>query len=215
MAVLLGRGAAPGSVIDAAVAGVYSCTGRSENSESWTSAEQAGRKDERMRRCSPLLVAVLVLAATPAAFSRLQAGSTQNPPSAQETSPPNATGYQPIVRPKQDDPNVMTSLVPGQVLAPRASKEVQKGISDLNAGRLDDAQKHLEAAQKLATTNADLNYLLGFLYLQKKDPKRAQPYLMKAISIDSHHVRALTALGQLRLQGKDYAGAVTPLEQVV
>jgi len=109
----------------------------------------------------------------------------------------------------------MTSLVPGQVLAPRASKEVQKGISDLNAGRLDDAQKHLEAAQKLATTNADLNYLLGFLYLQKKDPKRAQPYLMKAISIDSHHVRALTALGQLRLQGKDYAGAVTPLEQVV
>lgn len=122
--------------------------------------------------------------------------------------------YELIVRLKRDDSGAVTNPVPGQLLAPKANKEVQKGISDLNAGRLNEAQKHLEAAYKLAPTNADLNYLIGFLYLQKKDPGQAQTYFAKAISIDSRHVRALTALGQLRLEQKDYAGAVTPLEQV-
>jgi tetratricopeptide (TPR) repeat protein len=123
--------------------------------------------------------------------------------------------YELIVRLEQEDSGAVMNPVPGQLLAPKASNEVQKGISDLNSGRLNQAQKHFEAAYKLASTNADLNYLLGFLYLQKKDPNQAQTYLMEAISIDSRHVRALTALGQLRLQEKDYAGAVTPLEQVV
>jgi tetratricopeptide (TPR) repeat protein len=123
--------------------------------------------------------------------------------------------YELIVRLKPDDSGAVTNPVPGQLLAPKARKEVQEGISDLNAGRLNQAEKHFDAAYKLASTNADLNYLLGFLYLQKKDPDQAQTYLAKAVSIDSRHVRALTALGQLRLQKKDYAGAITPLEQVV
>jgi tetratricopeptide (TPR) repeat protein len=123
--------------------------------------------------------------------------------------------YELIVRLKPDDSGAVTNPVPGQLLAPKARKEVQEGISSLNAGRLNQAERHFEAAYKLASTNADLNYLLGFLYLQKKDPDQAQTYLAKAVSIDSRHVRALTALGQLRLQRKDYAGAITPLEQVV
>jgi tetratricopeptide (TPR) repeat protein len=123
--------------------------------------------------------------------------------------------YELIVRLKPDDSGAVTNPVPGQLLAPKARKEVQEGISDLNAHRLSQAQKHFEAAYKLASTNADLNYLLGFLYLQEKDSDQAQTYFAKAVSIDSHHVRALTALGQLRLQKKDYPGAITPLEQVV
>jgi tetratricopeptide (TPR) repeat protein len=123
--------------------------------------------------------------------------------------------YDLIVRLKRDDAGAVSNPVPGQILAPKANKEVQKGIAALNAGRHDDAEKHFQAAYKLAPGNADLNYLIGFLYLQKKDPNQAQTYLTKAISINSRHVRALMALGQLRLEKKDYTGSVAPLEQAV
>lgn len=132
-----------------------------------------------------------------------------------ELSVMTAQAYQLMVRLKLDGSGAVTNPIPGQLLAPKARKEVQKGISGLNSGNLSEAQKHLQAAYKLAPANADLDYLLGFLFVQKKDPENAQTYLEKAISLDPHHVRALTTLGQLEMQQKDYPGAVSALEQVV
>lgn len=125
-----------------------------------------------------------------------------------------AQAYELLVRLKRDDAGAVTNPIPGQLLAPKARKEVQKGLVALNSGNLNDAQKHFEAAFRLAPANADLDYLLGFLFMQKKDAESAQTYLTKAISIDPHHVRALTAIGQLRMQQKDYPGATAALEQV-
>lgn len=114
-----------------------------------------------------------------------------------------AQAYELLVRLKRDDAGAVTNPIPGQLLAPKARKEVQRGLAALNSGNINDAQKHFEAAFKLAPANADLDYLLGFLFVEKKDAESAQTYLAKAISIDPHHVRALTAMGQLRMQQKD------------
>ncbi|MGH9733709.1 MAG: tetratricopeptide repeat protein [Candidatus Acidiferrales bacterium] len=105
--------------------------------------------------------------------------------------------------------------VPGQVLVGRARSEAQKGIADLNASKLKDAQKHLEKAYKIAPGNADLNYLMAILSSRNNQTSEAEGYLKKAISINSKHVHALTMLGQLRLQQKDYKGAIDNLQQAV
>lgn len=106
-------------------------------------------------------------------------------------------------------------LTPGQILAPKPRKEAEKGISALKSGDYGDAQKHFEKALKLAPGNADVNFLMGYLWLQKKDLKQAEAYFTKATTLDPKNARALTALGQLRIQQKDYAAAIAPLEQAV
>lgn len=105
--------------------------------------------------------------------------------------------------------------LPGQVLVGRARTEAQKGLADLNAGKLKDADKHLTKAYKIAPGNADLNYLMAILCSRNNQTPEAETYLEKAVSINSKHVRALTMLGELRLRQKDYKGAVSPLEQAV
>jgi tetratricopeptide (TPR) repeat protein len=101
------------------------------------------------------------------------------------------------------------------ILAPKARKETERGLAALKAGNLQEAQRHIEAAHKLAPGNPDVNYLLGLLYLDLRDMGQAQTYLEKATSIDPKHVPGLTALGELRLRQEDYAGALDPLEKAV
>lgn len=102
---------------------------------------------------------------------------------------------------------------PGQILVPKAQKEAEKGIAALKSGDLDAAKKHFESALKIAPTSADLNYLMGFLYEQRKDTAKAEGYFVKATSFDPQNVRAQTALGELREKKGDYAGAIGPLEK--
>lgn len=123
--------------------------------------------------------------------------------------------YQLHVRLKRDDSGAAANVFSTQLLPSKARKEVEKGMSALNTGNLGGAQKHLQAAYQLAPANADLDYLLGFLFIQKNDANQARGYLEKAITVDPHHVRALTEIGRLRLDQKDYAGARTVLEQAV
>jgi Tfp pilus assembly protein PilF len=108
-----------------------------------------------------------------------------------------------------------TGTKPGQVLAPKARKEVDSGMAALKDGKLAEAQKHLEAAYKLAPGNADVNYLLGVLWVQERNLRRAQTYLNQAISLDSRHVGALTELGHVLLLQRDFGGAIAVLEPAV
>lgn len=120
-----------------------------------------------------------------------------------------------LVRLKLDTSANGEAVKPGQVLAPKAQKETEKGLASLKAGNLNDAQKHLEAAFKLAPTNADVAFLLGYLYLQKNDKVNAKTYFEKATSFNPNHIRALTSLGQLYMDDGDYKAAVDPLEKAV
>ena len=101
------------------------------------------------------------------------------------------------------------------VLAPKAQKAVARGLEDLRAAKFQEAQKEFEAAYKLAPGNPDVNYYLGFVLLQEKDLDRAQTYLQRATSIAPHHVSALVAIGQLRLQQGNFSDATAALEQAL
>lgn len=99
------------------------------------------------------------------------------------------------------------------VLAPRAQKEVEKGIKDLNASRIPSAEKHFQKALAMASGNPYVNYVLGMSYLISKQLPQAKPYLEKSVSIDPKQPVALRALGTLRFESADYAGAIETLNQ--
>jgi tetratricopeptide (TPR) repeat protein len=123
--------------------------------------------------------------------------------------------YDVIVRLQRDEAGAVPDPIPGQMLAGRARKEVQKAITGLTAGNLKDAQKHLEKAHKIDPGSADIDYLMGLLYMRKNETSRAETYLKNAVAINKRHARALTMLGQLLLQQKDYQAAIGPLQQAV
>lgn len=121
--------------------------------------------------------------------------------------------YDVIVRLQRDESSAVPDPLPGQMLIGRARKEAEKAITALNAGNLKEAQKHLDKAHKVDPGSADIDYLMGLLYMRKNDAVQAEAALRTAVAINKKHTRALAMLGQLLLQKKDYKGAVAPLEQ--
>jgi tetratricopeptide (TPR) repeat protein len=101
------------------------------------------------------------------------------------------------------------------ILAPRAQKEVEKGLNDLRAGKIPSAQKHFQKAITMASGNPYVNYVMGMSYLIPKQFSEARPYLEKSVSIDPKQPAALLALGTLRFESADYAGAIQTLNEEV
>lgn len=103
----------------------------------------------------------------------------------------------------------------GVVLAPKAKQEAQKGIDAMVAGQYEEAQKHLNAAYKMAPGNPDLNDRMAELFLTMKNFDKAQTYLQKALSIEPDNASALTDLGWLHVQQGDNADAETVLQRAI
>jgi tetratricopeptide (TPR) repeat protein len=101
------------------------------------------------------------------------------------------------------------------ILAPRAEKEVQRGLKDLRSRKFASAQKHLERALQMAPGNPYVNYVMGMIDLVSKQVAQAKPYLEKSVSIDPKQPPSLLALGTVRLQLNDYGGAIQVLEHDV
>ena len=97
----------------------------------------------------------------------------------------------------------------------KARKQTQRGVRALKAGNLKEAQKQLEEAYKTVPNSADVNFLLGYLYLQRKDYPQAQNFLAKAVTADHRNVQALTLLGRVRLQRGEFDAAKATLEEAV
>lgn len=123
--------------------------------------------------------------------------------------------YRVLVTLSLETPGADTGTKPEQVLAPKARKEVDKGMAALKQGNLQEAEKHLDEAYQLAPGNAGVNYLLGVLFVQERNLVKAQTYLNRAISLDSRHVGALTELGHVLLLQQDFDGAAAVLEPSV
>ena len=113
------------------------------------------------------------------------------------------------------DPAAVDLNLADAAMPPKARKQAKGAVSALKSGDLKDARKRLDAAYKLAPSNPDLNYLLGYLFYQQKDFGQARSYLGTATNLDSHHVRALTLLGRVELIQQDYPAATTALEKAV
>jgi tetratricopeptide (TPR) repeat protein len=103
----------------------------------------------------------------------------------------------------------------GAILAPRAQKEVQQGIKDLDANKIGSAQKHLAKALKMAPGNPLVNYLVGEIWLRAGMTDEAIRYLENAISLDPKMTQALLALGTLRYEQGDRAKAIELFKQAV
>lgn len=115
----------------------------------------------------------------------------------------------------QRDPSAVRLADVAGVMPRKARKEAKKAVSLLKSGSFPAAQKHLEAAYQLAPSNSDLNFLLGYLYFQKKDYAQARTYLDKAASLSPNSAQTLTLLGRASLAQENYPDARTALEQAV
>ena len=103
----------------------------------------------------------------------------------------------------------------GQILAPRAQKEVDRGLKEMRSKKFDSAEKHLSKALGMAPASPYVNYVAGMVYLMSKQFSQAEGFLAKSVSLDPRRPAALLALGTARLQLNENAGAIQPLEQDV
>jgi len=78
------------------------------------------------------------------------------------------------------DPNAVRLDVSDKIISSKARKETRRAVDSLKSGDLRAAQKHLDAAYKLAPSSADLNFLLAICIFRRRiTPKqeltRARP----------------------------------------
>jgi Flp pilus assembly protein TadD len=107
-----------------------------------------------------------------------------------------------------------TGAVPGKpLLAPKAKEALDKGSQALREGKLDEAQKYLSEAMKLAPSNPNVLYIQGVLYLRKSDWAHAQTVLEKSTQIEPNQARVLSALGMALCNQKKYEAAIPDLEK--
>src|SRR5215471_5901452 len=113
------------------------------------------------------------------------------------------------------DPNAVNLDIAASVLPPKARKQTKHAIYALKSGNLAGAQKELDQAYKLAPSSPDLNFLLGYLYYAKSDFDKAGTFLGTASTLNPNHGPALTLLGRMDLQRKNYPAARSTLEQAI
>jgi len=107
-----------------------------------------------------------------------------------------------------------TGEVPGKpLLAPKAKEALDKGSQALREDKLDEAQKYLSEAMKLAPGNPDVLYIQGVLYLRKRDWGHAETVLEKSSQIEPNQARVLAALGMALCNQKKYEAAIPNLEK--
>jgi tetratricopeptide (TPR) repeat protein len=111
------------------------------------------------------------------------------------------------------DPSAVDLNISDGTVPPKARGDLKRGLSALKSANLKEAQKRLDAAYKLAPSNPDVNYLLGYVAYQQKDLAQARSYLGAAASLSSHNVRVLTLLGQVEIAQENYPDAAATLEK--
>ena len=115
----------------------------------------------------------------------------------------------------QRDPTAVNLDVDNNSLSPKSRKETKRAVIALKSGNLKDAEKHLAEAYQSAPSDANLNFLFGYLYFQKKDFARAVSYLNASTQVNPRNGQALTLLGRAGLEQRDYPVARSALEKAV
>jgi hypothetical protein len=79
------------------------------------------------------------------------------------------------------------------------------GVRATERGELDKAQRNLDKAYAYAPGNAETNFALGNLWLEKKEVYKAKYFYQMALEIDPSHAKAWNNLGVLALTEKRWA----------
>lgn len=115
----------------------------------------------------------------------------------------------------RDPAAVDLTLKDAGALPPKTRKEAVKGVQALELSNFLEARKHLETANHQYPTSTSINFLLGYLALQQKDPDHELGYLTTAIKLDPQNAQAQNLLGQLYYDRHDYAHAAEAEEVVI
>lgn len=100
-------------------------------------------------------------------------------------------------------------------LDPRAQKEVGKALEALRTQKPNNAFHHLEAAEKDAPNNPEIEYLLGVYYTQTNDTTQALAHWNTALTLDPKHLSSLLEMGQELLHEKKAVEAVPYLQRAM
>jgi tetratricopeptide (TPR) repeat protein len=112
-------------------------------------------------------------------------------------------------------PNTTTGVPGKPILAPEAQKAMTKGTQALREGKLNEAEKELNKAAKLAPSNPDVLYMQGMLYLRQSNSEKAEAALLKADQLEPNQARVLSALGMALCNIKKYEQAIPVLEKSI
>ena len=127
-----------------------------------------------------------------------------------------AIQYEEDVYVERDTASGVTAGIPGApVLAPKAKEVLGKGTHALKEGKLEEAQKHISEAMKLAPGSPEVLYFQGILYMRLANWEQAQTVLEKANQLDPNQPRILAALGMNLCNRKKYEEAIPPLEKSI
>jgi len=99
------------------------------------------------------------------------------------------------------------------LLAPKAKESMDKAVEALKGNKLDQAEKFLNEAAKLAPNHPDVLYLQGVVFLRRNQPEKARGYLEKAAQIDTKNALILSALGMAFVNENRFELAIAPLQQ--
>ena len=113
------------------------------------------------------------------------------------------------------DPTAVELNASDEAIPASARKDAKHAVVDLRSANLKDAQKRLDKAFKLAPSNAQINFLYGYLYQQQRDFDKAETYLNRAVTLDPRRAQALTLLGRVQLDRQEYEIARKKLERAV
>jgi tetratricopeptide (TPR) repeat protein len=99
---------------------------------------------------------------------------------------------------------------PGSVVALNA-----RGLSSLNAGRLDDAERDFQATLRLLPNSSEAHKNLGLVYAEAGDTARAIQELQQALAITPRSVGVLLELALVYERTRDWRAATQAYEQVL
>jgi len=115
---------------------------------------------------------------------------------------------------QQDSVSNVSVGIPGKpLLAPKAKEALVKGLHALAENKLDDAQKHVSEATKLAPGHPEVLYVQGMLYMKRSSWAQAQTVLEKSAQLEPDQARVLAALGMALCNQKKYEAAIPVLEK--
>lgn len=101
------------------------------------------------------------------------------------------------------------------LLAPKAKEALDKALQAIGENKLEQAEKSLDEAAKLAPNHPDVLYLQGVVFLRKNQPERAQAVLETATQVDPKNDRAFSALGMALVNQGHFDLAIAPLQQAI
>jgi tetratricopeptide (TPR) repeat protein len=113
------------------------------------------------------------------------------------------------------DPTAVDLGAVDNAIPAQARKDAKRAVDYLKSANFKEAQKKLDRAYKVAPGSAQINFLLGFLYVELKDYEKAESFLSRSATIDSRRAQPLTLLGRVQLRREHNEDARKTLEKAV